>query len=235
MTRNPDLVKKGGTLYTYDMDENLLGGQGLRREAECRYNGRNRVEWMWMWMWDGANWFAYVNNDPVNFVDLWGLSANEPKSSFWKKAGDIVGKIIAAPVTVVGVVVGTVSVGISKLAGKGGSITLENNAITFTTGLNWKGSVTLGNTIIHANGSVAEWNSETRTSRYDGKAEVNLGKHEEAHTYQYQKYGILTPVLILGSAVINGGFHESNIHDFMGKSYFETIADDYAEIPGSRK
>jgi uncharacterized protein RhaS with RHS repeats len=22
---------------------------------------------------DGVNWFAYVNNDPVNFVDLWGL------------------------------------------------------------------------------------------------------------------------------------------------------------------
>ena len=22
---------------------------------------------------DGTNWFAYVNNDPVNYVDLWGL------------------------------------------------------------------------------------------------------------------------------------------------------------------
>jgi RHS repeat-associated protein len=22
---------------------------------------------------DGANWFAYVNNDPVNYIDLWGL------------------------------------------------------------------------------------------------------------------------------------------------------------------
>ena len=26
---------------------------------------------------DGANWFAYVNNDPVNYVDLWGLLASE--------------------------------------------------------------------------------------------------------------------------------------------------------------
>jgi RHS repeat-associated protein len=25
---------------------------------------------------DGANWFAYVNNDPVNWVDLWGLEIN---------------------------------------------------------------------------------------------------------------------------------------------------------------
>ena len=26
---------------------------------------------------DGSNWFAYVNNDPVNYVDLWGLSASD--------------------------------------------------------------------------------------------------------------------------------------------------------------
>jgi RHS repeat-associated protein len=24
---------------------------------------------------DGTNWFAYVNNDPVNYIDLWGLEA----------------------------------------------------------------------------------------------------------------------------------------------------------------
>ena len=26
---------------------------------------------------DGANWFTYVNNDPVNYVDLWGLLASD--------------------------------------------------------------------------------------------------------------------------------------------------------------
>jgi RHS repeat-associated protein len=26
---------------------------------------------------DGSNWFAYVNNDPVNWVDLWGLTASD--------------------------------------------------------------------------------------------------------------------------------------------------------------
>ena len=26
---------------------------------------------------DGINWFAYVNNDPVNFVDLWGLCGSD--------------------------------------------------------------------------------------------------------------------------------------------------------------
>jgi RHS repeat-associated protein len=29
---------------------------------------------------DGTNWFAYVNNDPVNWVDLWGLSASDKAS-----------------------------------------------------------------------------------------------------------------------------------------------------------
>jgi RHS repeat-associated protein len=30
---------------------------------------------------DGSNWFAYVNNDPVNWRDPWGLSPNEPKNN----------------------------------------------------------------------------------------------------------------------------------------------------------
>jgi RHS repeat-associated protein len=30
---------------------------------------------------DGMNWFAYVNNDPVNYFDPFGLTANEPKPS----------------------------------------------------------------------------------------------------------------------------------------------------------
>jgi RHS repeat-associated protein len=29
---------------------------------------------------DGANWFAYVNNDPVNWVDPFGLTASEKKT-----------------------------------------------------------------------------------------------------------------------------------------------------------
>jgi RHS repeat-associated protein len=37
---------------------------------------------------DGANWFVYVNNDPVNWVDLWGLEANEPKITAWDSKTD---------------------------------------------------------------------------------------------------------------------------------------------------
>jgi RHS repeat-associated protein len=175
---------------------------------------------------DGTNWFAYVANDPVNWVDPWGLTASDKKTSFWETVGDVVGKIIAAPITAIGLVVGTITVGISILTGNGGSIKPGNNAITFTTGLNWGGSITLGNTIIHAGGSTTGWNADTTTLRYDRTANVNLGKHEEEHTYQYEKYGILMPVIWGVSAIINGG---------IGNSSFEVAADDASEIPGTRR
>ena len=31
---------------------------------------------------DGNNWFAYVNNDPVNYIDLWGLEASDARIEF---------------------------------------------------------------------------------------------------------------------------------------------------------
>jgi RHS repeat-associated protein len=37
---------------------------------------------------DGANWFAYVNNDPVNWVDLWGLMPGDIFSSMDDVAND---------------------------------------------------------------------------------------------------------------------------------------------------
>jgi RHS repeat-associated protein len=39
---------------------------------------------------DGANWFAYVNNDPVNWLDLWGLTASD-------KNGNVNSAIPVAP------------------------------------------------------------------------------------------------------------------------------------------
>jgi hypothetical protein len=58
-------------------------------------------------------------------------------------------------------------------------------------------------------------------------------KHEEAHTYQYQRYGIFMIALLLLSAIANGGLRTSSFHDFMEKSDFETAADDYAQFGGS--
>jgi hypothetical protein len=56
-----------------------------------------------------------------------------------------------------------------------------------------------------------------------------VGKHEEAHTYQYQALGIFTIPAIAGSAIVNGGLKENGWHDFMGKSDYEKAADDYAQ------
>jgi hypothetical protein len=175
-----------------------------------------------------------VNNDPVNYVDLWGLSASD-KKGFFETIKDIAGKIWAAPMTAIGVVVGTITTGISVLTGKGGSISIENNAITFTTGLNLNGSITLGNAIIHA-GPVLDgepWDSTKDVPRYDDpNVKVNLGKHEEAHTYQYQIFGIFTIPVILGSAIIHGGIGagDGSFHDFMAQSIYEKAADDYAQF-----
>ena len=33
---------------------------------------------------DGNNWFAYVNNDPVNYVDLWGLCKGDVRKEITK-------------------------------------------------------------------------------------------------------------------------------------------------------
>jgi RHS repeat-associated protein len=42
---------------------------------------------------DGANWFAYVNNDPVNWIDPWGLQPNDKKDNaftgIWNTIKDV--------------------------------------------------------------------------------------------------------------------------------------------------
>ncbi|MDR2409196.1 MAG: hypothetical protein LBE13_13930 [Bacteroidales bacterium] len=44
---------------------------------------------------DGANWFAYVNNDPVNWIDLLGLSNSEPTiANLFNAAPDPVGWLV---------------------------------------------------------------------------------------------------------------------------------------------
>jgi RHS repeat-associated protein len=48
---------------------------------------------------DGANWFAYVNNDPVNWVDPWGLSASDDDWDDISIMEDMVGITITVPRT----------------------------------------------------------------------------------------------------------------------------------------
>jgi RHS repeat-associated protein len=186
--------------------------------------------------------FHYSNNNPVKYTDPDGRF---PAMDTAKKvagqviadtkvvvgiANDVLGKINALPMTGVGLIVGGVLTGISKISGKDGSIEPANNAITFTTGLDLGGSITLGNTIIHAGGDFDRWNKNKETFSYD-LAKINLGKHEEAHTKQYQTYGILTIPVILGSAIANGGLKENGFKDFMNHSKLEREADDLSKIP----
>ena len=219
---------------------------------------------------DGSNWYAYVNNDPVNYVDLWGLSASDGKKSSVetsevspassviediinaaKKVIDVVkdidGKTRAAPMTVRGLVAGGALNLISWISGNHVLFEVENNAFSFNTGLKLfgGGAMTLGNVIIYASGDIEDYNKSTDGYRYDYKRDINgnlinvkLGDHEEAHTYQYQRYGdYMIPVLI-GSAIINGGIKEgfasrargsSFIEGFMSRSRLERDADDYAQ------
>nr|MCR4899536.1 RHS repeat-associated core domain-containing protein [Treponema sp.] len=77
--------------YTYDAFGNLLQGD-LSGSTDFGYLGKQQDPNTRLYNYgyrdyspqsarfttvdpirDGTNWFAYVNNDPVNFVDLWGL------------------------------------------------------------------------------------------------------------------------------------------------------------------
>lgn len=77
------------------------------------------------------------------------------------------------------------------------------------------GAITFGNTILYNNSLPSEF-----TPRYNQTADVNLGLHEKAHTYQYQRWGPFYLPIYLG----NGGISARNP--------FENSADDYAQRGG---
>ena len=76
-------------------------------------------------------------------------------------------------------------------------------------------AVTLGNTI-HYFGS--SYPNQERNSGYDDEIKINLGKHEQEHTYQYQTWG----PLFLPAYIYNGGISDNNS--------FESEADKAAKI-----
>jgi len=105
----------------------------------------------------------------------------------WPIVLDIIGKIWASPVTLSAALVGLILVGLSRLIYGEGKITISNNAINFITSFNLGGAITFGNTVIYAmKGKGPEYTFKTK----DG-SKMNMGMHEEAHTYQYQLLGIL--------------------------------------------
>jgi membrane protein YqaA with SNARE-associated domain len=97
----------------------------------------------------------------------------------------ILGKLWTLPNTALGLAVGAVAVILGARAQAG------RNAIEFLdqpfVGLLGKSAITLGNTIHYAPGR----GPEHACRRYDGRAHVNLGAHERAHTLQYERWGPL--------------------------------------------
>jgi hypothetical protein len=103
---------------------------------------------------------------------------------------DSLGKLWASPITLLGLVYGLSAHVASVMLGVQSSIRFGNNAIQFINcpGVLKSRAITLGNVILY--GSDAEpW----RYGAY-GDVSVNLGRHEQAHTYQYQ---LLGPLFVL--------------------------------------
>ncbi len=85
------------TTYTYDVFGSLVQGE-LTGTTDFGYLGKQHDQTAKLYNYgyrdyksqaarfttidpirDGFNWFSYVNNDPVNFIDLWGLEHDDSK------------------------------------------------------------------------------------------------------------------------------------------------------------
>ena len=86
------------TTYTYDVFGSLIQGD-LTGTTDFGYLGKQHDQTTKLYNYgyrdyktqaarfttidpirDGNNWFCYVNNDPVNFMDLWGLKLNDSQN-----------------------------------------------------------------------------------------------------------------------------------------------------------
>lgn len=107
-----------------------------------------------------------------------------------KRLADALGKLWASPYTALGLSYGLLAHLAGRLSGSTSQVCLGNNAIQFinSCGIMRGAALTLGNVILY--GRDAEpW----RHGAY-GDARVNIGRHEQAHTYQYQ---LLGPLFVL--------------------------------------
>ena len=78
-----------GVKYTYDSNGNLLSQTSSFYNYGYRDYSPQTVRFTTVDpIRDGANWFAYVNNDPVNYVDLWGLYMGERTTDYRMNEGE---------------------------------------------------------------------------------------------------------------------------------------------------
>ena len=99
---------------------------------------------------DGSNWFAYVNNDPVNYVDLWGLLASEPersKNNFSRFVDTVKGLFKddgSEQIFTYGLSASATGIGISGAVGAGVYVNPKNNALHVLATSLMRSSVTSG-------------------------------------------------------------------------------------------
>lgn len=117
---------------------------------------------------------------------------------------DLAGKTWASPATAVGLAWGLTG------ALFGADISIGNNAVQFENHPFMSGAITFGNTISYSK----DLGPETYSSVYGRNN--NVGRHEKGHTYQYQLFGPLFPLLYLPR-----GLGSSN-------NPLEQAADDYS-------
>jgi hypothetical protein len=134
-------------------------------------------------------------------VDLEGrVWPGETTSGLLDTLEDIAGKVWAAPATLVGAIIGFAAV-----AFDGADVEIGHNAIEFSDfPLGPNGSaMTLGNVILY----VGSAKPDSTGSPYGSIVDLQVGLHEEAHTYQYQALGPFFP-LFYGLSWLSGGVSE---------------------------
>ena len=125
---------------------------------------------------------------------------------------DAAGKAWNLPNTAIGLAWG----GIGVLGGAG--VSIGNNAIQFTNHPLGVGAVTLGNTISYTPGS----SPGDFDFLYGSKVLLNIGLHEQAHTYHSQVYGpLFLPLWVLGGGPSASNPFEQSANNFaLGGSWW---------------
>lgn len=128
------------------------------------------------------------------------------RSGLWS-ALNVAGKLWALPNTLAGIAIGALGLPL------GVRISFGDNAIRFERYPWGRGVLTLGNCVIYARGNTPQ---DMARGLYGDPRRLSVGRHEEAHTYQYQLLGpFFLPVYVL-----SGGISAANP--------FERAANEYA-------
>ncbi len=112
------------------------------------------------------------------------------------RVADILGKLWASPCTLLGLLWGGLGYLLSKLHGGRPQLCFGNNAVQFigNAGVFARSALVMGNVIIYGR------NAYPGQCGVYGDACVQLGRHEQAHTFQYQVLGVLfIPVYLIAA------------------------------------